>query len=337
MRVRFSAPHYLVSFLLVFLHTAPLLRAQTLISDAKNILGADVSFLPQLEEEGRIFKVNGKPGDALSILKNHGFNYVRLRIFVNPAADSGYSEKGYCGLEQTKMMARRIKEAGMGFLLDFHYSDTWADPGKQYKPEAWKNLPFPELVTQVRDYSAHVMNELKKQGTLPGMVQIGNEINHGLLWPDGDFKNRDSLAALLKAGIEGVKQVDPNSLIMLHIALGGQNRESREWLDAMLARGVRFDLIGQSYYPQWHGTLQELEANLNDLSQRYEQQVLLVEYTHHKTRVNEIAFAIPRGYLKGTFIWEPLNTWEEIFDANGEAIEYLLQLYPALAKKHNVQ
>jgi arabinogalactan endo-1,4-beta-galactosidase len=117
----------------------------------KQILGADISFIPQLESEGRKFYDNGVSKDPFQLLKDHGFNYVRLRIFNNPKADSGYSAKDYCGLADTKKMALRIKAAGMGFLLDFHYSDTWADPGKQYKPAAWKNLNNQQLQDSIKD------------------------------------------------------------------------------------------------------------------------------------------------------------------------------------------
>ncbi|HUM47146.1 MAG TPA: glycosyl hydrolase 53 family protein [Chitinophagales bacterium] len=303
---------------------------------AEKIIGADISFLPQLEQEGIKFSVDGKQQDALLILKEHGFNYIRLRIFVDPAADSGYSKKGYCSLEQTAAMAKRIKAANLKFLLNFHYSDTWADPQKQFKPAAWKNLSFSELTKKVHDYTKDVMTTLKKQGTLPDMVQIGNEISNGMLWPDGDRSHPDNLAALVKAGIAGSKEVGPEVKIMLHIALGGQNAESRTWLDNMISRGVEFDIIGQSYYPQWHGTISDLKNNLTDLSTRYPQDVVVAEYTQHKQKVNDIAFNLPKGTIKGTFIWEPLNTWEEIFDKNGEAIDYLLNVYPALAKKYSV-
>lgn len=305
--------------------------------NAEKIMGADISFLPQLEDQGIKFSVDGKQGDAIEILKEHGFNYFRLRLFVNPESDSGYSKKGYCGLQSTELMARRFKDQQVKWLLDFHYGDNWADPEKQYKPEAWKKLAFPELVQQVHDYTKNVMTNLKEEGLLPNMVQVGNEINHGMLWPEGNFSNPDNLAALLKAGISAVREVAPDVKIMLHIALGGQNSESKAWLDAMIRRGVEFDVIGESYYPQWHGTISDLKNNLSDLSTRYKQDVLVAEYTQHKDKVNDIAFQLPQGNIKGTFIWEPLNTWEEIFDKNGEAIDYLLNIYPALAKKYGVQ
>jgi len=310
---------------------------QELGEKSGEIIGADISFLPQLEDEGVKFSVNGVQGDAIKILRDHGFNYFRLRIFVNPEADSGYSKKGYCGLEQTKKMAKRIKAANAKFLLDFHYSDYWADPGKQFKPAAWKNLDFDGLKAAVYNYTTDVLTALKDQGTPPDMVQLGNEINHGMLWPDGNFDHPDQLATLLKGAVKATKETTPSSIIMMHIALGGQNAESKQWLDAMLSRGVQFDVIGESYYPQWHGTLDSLKINLTDLSLHYKQDVMVAEYSQHKVAVNDIAFNLPKGKIKGTFIWEPLNTWEEIFDKNGEAINYLLDIYPQLAKNYGVK
>lgn len=192
------------------------------------ILGADISFLPELESRGIKFSDNGIPKDAIQILKDHGFNYVRLRIFNDPAAPKGYSPgKGFCDLEHTKAMAKRIKAAGMKFLLDFHYSDTWADPGKQFKPSAWEGEDFTALKQSIYDFTTKVMTELKDQGTTPDMVQVGNEINHGMIWPDGAINNLDTLAQFLYSGITAVKAVSPRTTIMLHIALGGQNSESR--------------------------------------------------------------------------------------------------------------
>ncbi|MEP6844995.1 MAG: glycosyl hydrolase 53 family protein [Panacibacter sp.] len=321
-----------ISIALIFMQT--ILFAQK--DKSEKILGADISFLPQLEDKGIQFSVDGVEGDAIAILKQHGFNYIRLRIFNDPGADSGYSPgKDYCGLEQTKAMAKRIKIAGLKFLLDFHYSDTWADPGKQFKPAAWEDLSFDQLTKAVRGYTKDVLFALKQQGTLPDMVQIGNEINHGMIWPDGKVENMDNLAALFKAGAAGVKDIDGSIPIMLHLACGGQNAESVSFIDNMLKRNARFDIIGESYYPQWHGTIEDLRNNLNDLSKRYKQDVIVVEYTMKKNEVNEVAFTIPDGKMKGTFIWEPLNTWEFIFDKDGKAND-LLKLYPEIARKYNI-
>jgi beta-galactosidase len=298
------------------------------------MIGADISFLPQLEDRGIKFSDNGVEKDAIQILKDHGFNYVRLRIFNDPARDSGYSpKKGFCDLANTKKMAKRVKDAGMKILLDFHYSDYWADPGKQYKPKAWRSLSFEDLKKAMYDYTRQVMQELKDQGTTPDMVQIGNEINHGIIWPEGSVSNLDSLAQLLNAGTAAVKAVDPSVIMMLHVALGGQNDESVFFIDNMIARGVPFDVIGESYYPKWHGTLDDLRDNLNDLVARYDKDVIVVEYSHRKEEVNKIAFELPRGKGKGTCIWEPLSTWEKIFTNDGKSNE-LIKLYDEFSKKY---
>jgi beta-galactosidase len=288
------------------------------------ILGADVSFLPELEARGLKFSDKGVQKDVLEILKDHGFNYIRLRLFVDPANDSGYSpKKGFCDLRHTLDMAIRIKKAGMKFLLDFHYSDTWADPGKQFKPKAWEGFDFDQLAKKVFDYTTSVLLALKAQGTLPDMVQTGNEINHGIVWPEGNVQHLDSLAVLLNAGMAAVKKVDPSIITMLHIALGGQNAESEFFIDNIMRRGLSFDVIGESYYPKWHGTLEDLQKNLNALHNKYHKPVLVAEYSQLKKEVNEIAFSIPGNQMKGTFIWEPLNTWESVFDKDGKSNQFL--------------
>ncbi|TDH19968.1 DUF4982 domain-containing protein [Segetibacter sp. 3557_3] len=312
-------------------HTFPVSKGAGRTAD--KMLGADISFLPQLESRGIKFSDNGKEGDAIEILKHHGFNYIRLRIFHNPAADSGYSPgRGFCDLEHTKQMAKRVKAAGMKFLLDFHYSDTWADPGKQFKPAAWKGKAFPELKQAVYDHTIEVMRALKDQGTPPDMVQVGNEINHGMIWPEGKIGNLDSLAQLIYAGINGVKAVAPATTIMLHVALGGQNDECILFYDAMQQRQVPYDVIGLSYYPKWHCTLEDLQYNMNDLARRYDKDVIVVEYSHLKNQVNELAFNVENGRGKGSAIWEPLNTWESVFDRQGKSND-LLKVYDDINKR----
>ncbi|GHN01986.1 hypothetical protein WSM22_34750 [Cytophagales bacterium WSM2-2] len=298
------------------------------------MIGADISFLPELEDRGIKFSDNGTSKDAIQILKDHGFNYVRLRVFNDPAKEKGYSPaKGFCDLAHTKQMAKRVKEAGMKLLLDFHYSDYWADPGKQYKPDAWKDLSFENLKKALHDYTKKVVQELKDQGTTPDMVQVGNEINHGMVWPEGNVNHVDSLAQLFSAGVAGVKAVDTNIIIMLHVALGGQNDETVWFVDQMLKRQVHFDVIGLSYYPKWHGTLDDLRDNMNDLLKRYEQDIILVEYSAKKEEVSKIVFELPGGRGKGTCIWEPLNTWESVFDREGKSNDFL-KMYDQISKKY---
>ncbi|HEV8286165.1 MAG TPA: beta-galactosidase GalA [Chitinophagaceae bacterium] len=313
---------------------APPLKQVQAKRPVDKMLGADISFLPQMEDRGIKYSDNGLQKDAIQILKDHGLNYIRLRLFVNPENDSGYSPKrGFCDLKHTIEMAKRVKAVGMKFLLDFHYSDTWADPQKQFKPAAWRGQNFTQLSQTVFTYNKEVIQELKNAGATPDMVQIGNEINHGMIWPEGHINNLDSLAQLVYAGIQGVKAVDPSITIMLHIALGGQNDESRFFLDNMIMRGVPFDVIGLSYYPRWHNTLEDLRYNLDDLAKRYDKDLIVVEYSQLKQEVNELSFNVAGGHGKGSAIWEPLNTWEAFFDRQGKSTD-LLKIYDTLSAEY---
>ncbi|MEP7322785.1 MAG: beta-galactosidase GalA [Saprospiraceae bacterium] len=306
----------------------------TPVKNISKMIGADISFLPQLEDRGIKFSDNGIEKDAIQIMKDHGFNYVRLRIFNEPARDSGYAPgKGYCDLAYTKKMALRVKAAGMKLLLDFHYSDYWADPGKQYKPFAWKGQSFEELKKSLYDFTFRVMSELKAQGTMPDMVQVGNEINHGLVWPEGNVNNPDQMAQLILAGTAAVKAVNPNAILLLHLALGGQFDECSLILDQMVSRGVVFDIIGLSYYPKWHCSLDDLRDNMNDLIRKYNKDVIVVEYSAKKEEINKLVFDLPGGKGKGTCIWEPLSTWEMIFDRQGKSND-LIKLYDGFQKNY---
>ena len=300
---------------------------------AEFIIGADISWVQQQEDQGVRFSDSGVEKDILRILKDHGFNWIRLRIFNNPKAPKGYSAEGYCDLEHTIQMARRIKAAGMKFLLDFHYSDTWADPGHQIKPQAWRAMDFDELTQALHDYTKKVITELKKRRLSPEMVQIGNEISNGFLWPDGKLSDLDKFTTLVKAGITAVKAADPSAKIMLHVAWGGQNEKSRWFMDNLLKHGVEFDILGQSYYPKWHGTVDDLRKNLNDLAGRYKQPIILVEYSQHKRQVNDIVHDLPGGKGLGTFIWEPTKWGEACFDRKG-AILPLIDLYSQMSEDY---
>lgn len=299
-----------------------------------SMIGADISFLPQLEENG--FKVleDGEKEDVMVVLRNNGFNYIRLRIFVNPENENGYSPgTGYCGLEHTLDMAKRVKETGMKLLLNFHYSDYWADPQQQNKPAAWAGMEFGTLKSTLKDYTSMVLRELEKQGTPADMVQIGNEINHGLLWPDGHISRPDNLAELLIAGTDGVREVDPEIPVMMHVALGGQNSEAVFWFDNMIARGVSFDIMGISYYPRWHGTLEDLKYNLNDLTSRYNKPVNVVEYGDFASQIYNIIFTLPERMGNGASVWEPLGPRGDFFTDEGEITGNLL-LYNDIRNKH---
>jgi arabinogalactan endo-1,4-beta-galactosidase len=300
------------------------------------IIGADISWVQEQEDKGLRFSDQGAVKDILTLLKDRGFNSVRLRIFNDPKARGGYSSKGYCDLEHTLRMARRVHAAGMHFLLDFHYSDTWADPSHQSKPAAWTSLHGPQLEKAIHDYTRDVVLAMKQQGTPPAMVQIGNEVSNGFLWPDGNVwksGNWQAFSGLIKAGVAGAKDAEPAVKILLHLAWGGQNAKSRAFLDRVIGEGVRFDCLGQSYYPKWHGTLDELKANLTDLSQRYPQDIMVVEYSVPNVRkINDIVHGLPGGKGRGTFIWEPTR-WEgpALFDRTGKT-KVEIEVYGKMAQ-----
>jgi len=321
------------------------------------IVGADISAVPAAEARGIKFSDNGVAKDILQILKDHGFNYIRLRIFVQPTNQGGYSRQGYCGLAQTTAMARRVKEAGLGLLLDFHYSDTWADPGKQTKPLAWRDLTLDQLIQTVHDYTKEVITQLKTAGGEPDMVQIGNEISPGMLLnaqpgrrggaaqtvstqPEGSARNWDILSALLKAGIAGVKEVDPRILIVLHIDKGGDNAASRRWVDAALAHGVSFDILGESCYTRWQGPPDKWKTNFNDLAARYPKlSFLIAELAYEVAESNEIMHSLPDHRGLGTFVWEPTQSGnrQQLFDDTGAVIPEKMAQYDKVVKDYGMR
>ena len=296
------------------------------------VIGADISWAQQQEDQGTVFSDQGKKEDLLQILKNYRFNWIRLRLFNDPKAENGYSPEGYCDLEHTLAMAKRIKAQGMKFLLDFHYSDNWADPGKQYLPHGWeKNTSSADMERTIYQYTREVIEKLEAQGTPPDMVQVGNEINHGFLWPYG--KNDQSwtrFCGSLRVASAAVRAVDPNIRILIHIACGGQREESVRFFDTITENDVIFDVIGQSYYPRWHGSPDDLKANLTDLAARYGKPVIVVEYASLKKEVNDIVAGLPHGSGQGTFIWEPTSPqWGALFDKNGCTSDSI-KIYPSI-------
>jgi arabinogalactan endo-1,4-beta-galactosidase len=165
----------------------------------------------------------------------------------------------------------------MGFLLDIHYSDFWADPGKQNVPKAWRGYGVEQLEQAVYDYTRSVMQSLHAEHVAPTMVQVGNELTNGLLWPTGKKPEFDNIARYLNAGIRGVKAVDAAVPIMLHLDNGGNNEMYVEWFEEYMKRGEAFDIIGFSYYPFWHGTLEQLEYNMRDMARRYHKELVIAE------------------------------------------------------------
>ena len=242
------------------------------------IKGMDVSMIAELESYGASYYLNGKKEDLFCLLKTCGVNMVRLRIWPDPYDEEGNPYGGGMNdLKTTIEIAKRVVENGMEIMLDFHYSDFWADPSKQVKPKAWKALSGKELETAVYLHTVDTLKALRNQKLIPTMVQVGNEITKGLLWPDGYVDQTERMAALLQAGIKGVREECPDAKIVLHLDFGTDNQMYRQWFDRIEPYALDFDVIGMSYYPHWNGSLQLLSDNMNDISSRYGKEVLVAE------------------------------------------------------------
>ncbi|SEL46321.1 arabinogalactan endo-1,4-beta-galactosidase [Kosakonia sacchari] len=260
------------------------------------IKGADISTLLDAEKHGaKFYNDKNQQQDALAILKANGVNYVRLRLWVDPKDAQGQAYGGGDNdLATTLALAKRAKAQGMKLLLDFHYSDFWTDPGKQFKPKAWEKMDYAQLKTAIHDYTRDTIARFKQEGVLPDMVQIGNEINSGILWPEGKSWGQgggefDRLAGLLTSAIDGLKENLKNGeqvKIMLHLAEGTKNDTFRWWFDEITKRNVPFDVIGLSMYTYWNGPISALQSNMDDISKRYNKDVIVVEAAYGYTLAN---------------------------------------------------
>jgi len=266
--------------------------------------GGDVSEIPEVEAAGGHYSFHGKQEDPFVMMREAGWNFVRFRIWNNPRG-------AWCDKQHTLALAIRAHQQGLKISLDFHYSDWWADPGKQTKPAAWKNLSFDKLEQAVYDYTKDVVSAMVDQRTPPTMVQVGNEIISGMLWPDGRVSGNDPetwkpLIRLLQAGFKAVHAAEHGEHIatMIHLDRGGDNKGAVWWFDNALRGGLKFDAIGLSYYPNWHGGLKQMEANVNDLANRYKKDIYIVETGYpwvidQRTRSMGHVIGDPNGLLPG--------------------------------------
>lgn len=327
------------------------------------LVGADVSAQATLEKHGAVYRYEGEKADGISILRGHGFNCFRLRLFVAPDGKTVVTND----LEYTIALAKRIKALKAAFMLDIHYSDTWADPAKQYKPAAWGKLSYDELKAKVRSYTAEVLKRFAAEGVKPHLVQLGNEITNGMLWPDGrvEFAKADDHAAwerlggLLHAAHEGLADAFPDEakpLSVLHIESPNQYERALWFCREVTNAGVPFDVIGFSYYPDWHGTVAQLSKCLNGIAAEFNKPVMVVEtaypWTHdehwdkqpnmswpmtpegQKQFLSEVfaaVKAVPGDLGRGVFWWHPesvvvadMPVWVggscALFDRKGEVL-----------------
>lgn len=298
-----------------------LLLASTVATAAEPFVkGADIGWLQQMEATGyKFYNDQGVEEDCFKILKDHGINTVRLRTWVNPSDNraSGHNSK-----DETVAMAVRAQKWGMRVMINFHYSDSWADPAKQKKPAAWVGHDFPQLLKDVYDYTFDVMQTLKRSGVTPEWVQVGNETPGGMIYPEGSTDNWPQLAQLINQEHDAVKAVSPRSKVVLHLDQGNNIARFRGWFDKAKAHGARYDLIGLSYYPWWlpgkpdyTESIGDLAKNMNDLAARYGKEVMVVEVGGEDNKpqntyemlvaVQRAVRAVPNGKGLGVIYWEP--------------------------------
>jgi arabinogalactan endo-1,4-beta-galactosidase len=275
--------------------------------------GADIGWLSQMESQGYIFiNDSGLQKSCLEILKEHDINALRFRVWVNP-------KDKWCGKRDVATMSHRADSLGFKVMIDFHYSDWWADPGKQTKPAAWKNHTPDQLCTDIYHHTFEVMDTLKTIGVIPEWVQIGNETNNGMLWPEGRASDHMSdFAAMVRSGYDAVKAVDSTIQVIVHLSNGYDNNMFRWMFDGLKNNNVKWDMIGLSVYPAWANGMTwstcntRCKENMQDMIKRYQTKVMVVEtgYDYRKTiEANNFLYDLIEktkiaGGL-GVFYWEP--------------------------------
>lgn len=283
-----------------------LLGICSLAASAQKYVGGDISLLPKYEQAGaQYLDKDGKTiSEPLAFFKQQGMNAMRLRLFLDPSKNTGEDkDANVCqDLAYIKPLAKRIKDAGLNLMLDFHYSDTWADPGKQWTPDAWKNLTDAELQQKIYDYTKDVLEQLKAEGAEPDMIQTGNEISYGMLWgtraavgnnstnrcwPSSPAANWTRFTNLLKQATKACREVCPKAKIILHTertSVSQQNDNKNyaalnNFYSEMKAANIDYDIIGLSYYPYFHGAISELEGAINLLEKNYaDKNIMVVEF-----------------------------------------------------------
>ena len=295
--------------------------------------GADVSWVTQMEKEScRFYDASGKQTECMTLLKSLGMNAIRLRVWVNPTG-------GWCGKEDVVAKALRAQALGMRIMIDFHYSDSWADPGKQNKPEAWKNLPLEELKVAVANHTNDVLMALRLAGVAPEWIQIGNETTGGMLWPDGQNYTDAGFATYVQlhnAGYAAAKNVFPNAKVMVHVD-NGWKWETLDWFfKNFRINGANYDLIGLSLYPEksnWQTYNNQILNNIQTLYAQYQKETIIcevgMEWTEAETCRSFLSDLIGRAkvdgsHCTGVLYWEPegYQAWSHYskaaFDNNGK-------------------
>lgn len=263
-----------------------------------------MSALARMDELGAKYYDNGVSDNAISILKRYDANLIRLRIFNDPYTNDGKDYgAGICDLNYLKRNVEFCKDNNINYLLDFHYSDCWADPGKQTMPKSWKDLNVEELEKAIYDFTFNILNSLEFK---PSIVQIGNEITNGMLWPLGSTDNFANLVRFVNAGIKAVNEFDPNIKTMIHLDNGSNNSLYHYWFDNYFKLGgYDFDYIGMSYYQLWNGKLPNLKESIIDILNTYNKKIIIAE-TSYPFSLQDYDENIPNDQRKGMALKDDL-------------------------------
>ncbi|NDV94274.1 arabinogalactan endo-1,4-beta-galactosidase [Dysgonomonas sp. 521] len=294
--------------------------------------GADVSWLTEMEKAGKKFyNSNGEEMECMALLRDLGFNSVRLRVWVDPA-------DGWCNTSDMLVKAWRAKNLGMRIMVDFHYSDSWADPAQQTKPAAWADFSFEDLKKALADHTTETLTALKEMDITPEWVQIGNETMNGMLWEDGGLlENVKNYAELNNAGYDATKAIFPDAKVIIHFDRGHRNDMYRPRFDALKNNNAKWDVIGMSLYPtkdNWEMLVDDCYYNMLDMVERYGSDVMICEIgmdwdqaeasKSMLTALIEKTKAVPNEKGLGVFYWEPQSygSWngytKGAFDESGK-------------------
>ena len=265
--------------------------------EKERLLGGDASMLPSYEQKGTVYRdAEGNTVDALDFMKANGWDCIRIRLFVNPHKAPGENKgEGVCqNLDYVKGLGEKVKAKGMKVMLDFHYSDTWADPGKQFIPSDWKDHSVEALCDSIYSHTASSLRAMKEAGAEPELIQVGNEITNGMLWPVGKINhtekdNWDVLGRVIESGTKACREVCPKSRIISDTEKAGSWEITKRFYEELRRHRNDYDIIGLSYYPMWHRNMGVLAATLDSLERDFPfKDVMIVEtaayYSHDNDR-----------------------------------------------------
>lgn len=289
--------------------------------------GADISWATEMTKSGKKFyDADGNQMECTALMKSLGFNSVRFRVWVNPS-------DGYCGKIDLLDKCRKASALGMNIMIDFHYSDTWADPGSQTVPSAWSTLDVAGITSAVTHHTKEILNAIRSAGIDVSWVQIGNEVNNGMLWETGRVQGKDAanFASYFNAGAKAAKQVYPDAKVILHSANGWDITTLKWFFSLAGSAGVQYDMIGLSLYPSywddvtkdyigWQEKCEQFVSNISTLNKTYAKPVMLCEFGMPVARPEMSREALQyildntkgADFFKGIFMWEPESesTWK---------------------------